>query len=443
MKIATLSLILLLSLIGIYIIPTHLLSYAQQNPDEVYIDVEPPNYSFINESGETEKVRVQVRSNLKELVTYGFDWNKRAKELDFNFSSWIKLPSRKLLLGPNKEATHSFNLVVPNDTQPGEYYKLVTYSNKPYSCEESNAPPLMVGVPINNLIIKGAPAGERPSSLEELKQLLHAHIRVTSFQSFFSLLNQSQNFRFTVTNDGNLEAYFSGYILVKNQAGETVEKIDFDNGVHPLAGNERVEISLAFEKSKQLTGMYQSELYISYKDSLQEFPMQKVDTINFTFIGAYIILDFTRAYGVSVLVFLLIRQLVYALFKPHYKLNHSFILMLIIAIIPASALSFVGFMKSPQVQGTVKSGDETVTVSAKVRQSTAFSVRNVDERLVVKIRSQNSRNGWELWSFNCSSTRLLATDQTFKDQIEPEFTLDEQASRLPILLITRFFSNPQ
>lgn len=420
---------------------------AQSNSDEIYsegasftyIDVEPPNFQFIKNPNTDEKIKVTVRSNLKQLFPRGFDWDKKSPGLNFSYSDWLKIPRRTLDLPDAAQATHSFTLDIPESAEPGEYYKMMTYSNQPYSCEESDNPPVMVGVPINTLVVKGIPVTDSPASLEELHKQLHADLYSTGLESYFSLLNQSQNFKFTITNDGNLRAYFTGYILVKNRAGETIEKLDFDQGVYSLEPKNSVNIDLEFIRSKQLAGSYTAELYLSYKDSLYEYPLTMIDRVDFTFVGAYVLLDFTRIYGLTVLAFLILRQLStrYVRTKLAFRILPYYIIIL--AAVPAFLYSAYNYSKSGNVQGTVNSGTETVGITAVVRESTALKVNTIDGRRLVKIVSQNNRKGWELWSFNCNSTRLITTDKDFGSEDVKEILLDETASSFPILLISRFF----
>jgi hypothetical protein len=439
MKIFTLSFAFMLFGLSAYVIPYYFPIFAQQNSNEIFIDVEPPSYSFVKNVGSSEKLYNNVRSNKKQVFAQAFDWNKRSKNLEFSYSDWFRPKSKTINITPPTPATHSYTLNIPSETNPGEYLKLITYSNKPYTCEENYDSPVMVGVPINTLVVQGVNITDQASSKDELKKLLASNLVVTGFRSFFSIFNMSQEFDFNISNDGNIQAFYNGYILIKNQAGETIEKLGFDNGVYPLEAQKSESRKLTFDQSKQLIGSYKAELYLGYRDTLHEHNPKLIDTIQFNFIGIYLILDFIKVYLLFIMVFFIANQLIPLFKQPKMRMRYVTANLIILAVLPATIYSIYQFSQSEDVKGAVNSGKESVNVTAVVRESTAIRVSDANGIKLVKIVSHNSHKGWELWSFNCTSTRLLATDQSFKDNPNPEFQIDEESSKLPLLLIARFF----
>lgn len=406
-------------------------AYAFTDEEIFSFSIAPPSFTTLTAPGKLTNFSVTlINSNSKSqnVYPYTFDWDLAEDEFHYTSSSWLNSYKKQVAVDNNNDYPFNFSLTVPQSQSPtpaGEYYKVLTFSNKHFNTEESDNPAIMVGVPIITQVTSGELVG--PLAKEDL----YSQLLLTDFRSFFNPFTRSQTFRFQIKNEGNLSAVPTGDIRIKDSQGKLMETLPFNQESFSILPNAVKAFELSFMPERAFISELKAEVWLGYKNSLKEAPPEIVFSSNFFYVSPNLIF----AIVVAIIIALLIERISATFFKPrhHYRYRYVGHLLILMVLVPLGMYLYKEIKTSEKILGEKKE----LQVTATVRQTTGIKVVLRNGQRVVIVTSSTPK-GFKLYSLQGNKGKILdKSDNNYSGK--REITLGKNDSRFPILILTNGF----
>lgn len=391
--------------------------------DGFSLNIEPVTDTVLTIPGQVNNKITNLITANSQVTIYpiSFDWDKEKDEFHYAHS-WINFLKKKVVFG-NGHDYYPINWTVtaPSDTKSGEYYKIAAFASQAFITEESDNPPIIIGAPVILQVVAGV-------STE-----LYSKITLESFHSFFNPLIASQNFRFKLRNKGNISTIPTGYITIKNYKEQLIETLEFNEQNISIFPNATYDFEVKFRSSEPLIGQFKAEVWLGYKNSVEEVNPQMVSSVNFLYVSSDLLLAILISLLLLILVNWFFSKIPVKIIKLRYRhLGHLLIFMTVL-----SSVVFFVYRDIKRSEKTLGEKKE-LQVTARVRESIGLKVIRRNGQMVIKYTGNQPKPGWKLYSLRGSKGKLLTGSSDNRSR-NKEIVLSKTDSRFPILLLTGSF----
>lgn len=423
--------------------------------DNFDVSIEPDALTQEVKPGKSYSLSVDLDTNNTTLTVYPVAFDLPGSGDYSTSDSWVTFGSSSLTLTNATATTLSFTLTVPQDAYNGEYTKAVGVSDIPFSDGESGNQPIVMAIPITVQVSGGK---DRPSSStsttstptptskaqatptpakktvtkikeeEPPKPDLYSEVKVTYLRSFFNPLNQTQIFKLTLKNEGNISSVPKGYINIVNSQNQVIATLPIDPSELPLKPDSQSEYQLNFKSAEFLLGRLKAEVWLGYANSQKQIEPTLAESIYFYYVSPQPLTIVALAFLISILIFKI--QLPQLHFKPHYRYFSIFLIVVL-----SSGFLFYSYKRVEQ-QNEKSLGVETqLSVTATVKQTVGVKAVMLNGSKVIYFTGVNKK-GMKLFSLQKKSRQALA-EMTEPSAALTSYTLGGTQARFPILCFTR------
>lgn len=423
--------------------------------DNFNVSIEPDTITQEVKPGKSYSLSVELDTNKTTLTVYRVAFDLPSSGDYSTSDSWITFGQSFLTLNNASSTTLNFTLTIPQDAYNGEYTKAVGVSDIPYSDGESDNPSIVMGIPI---IVQVSGGKDRPSSststtstttptptasatptpakktvtkIEEIKPPktdLYSEVKVTYLHSFFNPLNQTQIFKLTLKNEGNISSVPQGYINIVNSQNQVIATLPINQSELPLKPDSLRTYQLNFKSAEFLLGRLQAQIWLGYTNSQKQVEPQLAESIYFYYISPQPLTVVALAFLIS--IFLLEIRLPHLHFRTHYRYFSILVIVLV-----SCGLLFYSY-KRVQQQNEQSLGVETqLSVTATFKQAVGMKAVMQNGSKVIYFTGVNKK-GMKLFSLQKKSRQALA-EMTEPSAALTSYTLGGTQARFPILCFTR------
>jgi len=391
--------------------------------DGFSLNIEPVSYTALTIPGQVNNKITNLITANSQVTVYPmiFDWDKEKDEFHYTHS-WINFLNKKVVFGNGHDYFPiNWTVTAPNDAESGEYYKIAAFASQPFITEESDNPPIIIGAPVILQVAAGA------------STQLYSKITLESFHSFFNPFIASQDFRFKLRNEGNISAIPIGYITIKNYKEQFIETLEFNEQNISIFPNTTYDFEVKFRSSEPLIGQLKAEVWLGYKNSVEEVNPQMVSSVNFLYVSP----DLLLAILISLFFVILINWFFSKIPVKIIKLRYRHLGHLLIFITVLSSTVFYMYKDIKRSEKTLGEKKE-LQVTAQVRESIGLKVIRRNGQMVIRYTGNQPKPGWKLYSLRGSKGKLLMSNSD-NHSLNKEIVLSKTDSRFPILLLTDSF----
>ncbi len=270
MKFLKITLLFLFLIVNFFIFPT---KSTAQIPGEG-LTISPPIFELTLKPGETYSKTIKITNPTEKLMEiYPVVMNFKAKgeggepafysateeEAKFSLGHWIKFSQTKIALTPEQVVEFDYQIIVPEDAEPGGHYGVVFFATEPPKLEQDITQVAIASMIGSLVLVKVPGAIVEKGFLEEF-----------SANRFY--FKPPVDFTIRIANLGNVHFKPQGEIAIKNWRGKEIDKItvnEANGNVLPDStrkfGEQWLSENMSFWKIP--IGRFSTDLRIVYGES--------------------------------------------------------------------------------------------------------------------------------------------------------------------------------